>query len=54
MIGVRISAVAGNFSLQHHVQTGSCSHPASYPVGTWDSFPEGKASGTWSWPLTCI
>jgi hypothetical protein len=24
---------AGNFSLHHHVQTGSEAHPASYPMG---------------------
>jgi hypothetical protein len=34
MIGVRFLAGAGNSSLQHHVQTGSGAHPASYPVGT--------------------
>jgi hypothetical protein len=34
MIGVRIPAGAGNFSLRHRVQTGSGAHPASYPVGT--------------------
>jgi hypothetical protein len=33
-IGVRIQAGAGNFSLRHHVQTGSGDHPASYPIGT--------------------
>jgi hypothetical protein len=27
-------------------------HPACYPMGTGDSYPEGKAAGTWSWPLT--
>jgi hypothetical protein len=34
MIGVRIPAGFGNFSLGHRVQTGSGAHPASYPVGT--------------------
>jgi hypothetical protein len=38
-------------SLLHVVQTGSGAHPASYPTGTEDSFPEGKAAWTWSWPL---
>jgi hypothetical protein len=33
MIGVRFPSEAGNFSLRHHVQTGSEAHPASYPVG---------------------
>jgi len=23
-------------------------------VGTWGSFPRGKAAGAWSWPLTSI
>jgi hypothetical protein len=27
------------------VQTGSGTHPASYPIGTGGSFPEGKAAG---------
>jgi hypothetical protein len=31
---VRFPAGAGNFSLHHRVQTGSGSHPASYPMGT--------------------
>jgi hypothetical protein len=43
-----------NFSLHHHVQNGSGAHPASYPMGTRDSFPRGEAAGVWSWPLTSI
>jgi len=39
MIGVRFPAGAGNFSLRHHVQTGSGAHPASYPMGTGGCFP---------------
>jgi hypothetical protein len=50
---VRVLAGAGNFSL-HRVQTGSGAHPASYPMGTSDSFVGGKAAGSWSWPLTFI
>jgi hypothetical protein len=42
---VRLSAGAGNFSLHHRVQNGSGAHPASYPMGTRGSFPEGKAAG---------
>jgi hypothetical protein len=34
MIGVRFQAGAGNFSLRHHVQTGSGAHPASYSMCT--------------------
>jgi hypothetical protein len=33
MIGVRIPAAAGNFSLRHRVQTDSEAHAASYPMG---------------------
>jgi hypothetical protein len=33
------------FSLLHVVQTGSRTHPASYPMGTGDSFPEVKQPG---------
>jgi len=29
-------------------------HPASYPMGTGDSFPGSKVAGVWSWPLTHI
>jgi hypothetical protein len=42
---VRFPAGAGNFSLHHCVQNGSGVHPASYPMGTRSSFPEGKAAG---------
>jgi hypothetical protein len=50
---IRFPAGAGNFSLRH-VQNGSRTHPASYPMGTRGSFPGGKAAGSWSWPLTSI
>jgi hypothetical protein len=36
---------AGNFSVHHRVQNGSGAQPASYPMGTRGSFPEGKAAG---------
>jgi hypothetical protein len=39
---VRFPAGAGNFSLHHHVQNGSGTHPASYPVGTRGSLPRVK------------
>jgi hypothetical protein len=42
---VRFPAEARNFSLHHSVQNGSGAHPASYPMGTRGSFPEGKAAG---------
>jgi hypothetical protein len=45
VIGVRFPAGAGNFSLRHHVQTGSGAHPASYPMGTGGSFSGFKAAG---------
>jgi hypothetical protein len=37
--GVRVRTGAGNFSLHHRVQTGSGTHPASYPMGNRGSFP---------------
>jgi hypothetical protein len=43
-VGVRVS-VRSNFSLLHVVQTGSGVHPASYPIGTKDSFPGVKRPG---------
>jgi hypothetical protein len=53
--GVRIPAGNGYFSLHHRcVQTGSGAHRASYPMGTRDSFPGGKAAWTWSWPFISI
>jgi hypothetical protein len=42
---VRFPAGAGNFSIHHHVQTGSGVHPASCPVGTRGPFPGIKRSG---------
>jgi hypothetical protein len=39
---------------RHRVQNGSGAHPASYPMGNRGSFPGGKATGAWSWPLTSI
>jgi hypothetical protein len=36
---------AGNFSLHHHVQNDSGAHPASYPMGTRDSFLRVKRPG---------
>jgi hypothetical protein len=42
---VRFPAGAGNFFLHHRIQTGSGAHPPSYPMGTRDSFPVGKAVG---------
>jgi hypothetical protein len=42
---VRFPAGAGNFSLHYRVQNGFGAHQASYPMGTRDSFPEGKAVG---------
>jgi hypothetical protein len=32
------------YSLHHRVQNGSGTHPASYPMGTWGSFPGDKAA----------
>jgi hypothetical protein len=44
--GAGISAGVRDFSLAHNVQIGSEAHPASYPMSTGGSFPEGKAAGT--------
>jgi hypothetical protein len=38
---VRLPAETGNFSLHHRVHNGSGAHPASYPMGTGDSFSGG-------------
>jgi hypothetical protein len=40
--------------LHHGVQNGCGAQPASYPSSTGGSFPGGKATGAWSWPLTSI
>jgi hypothetical protein len=40
------------FSLLHVVQTGSRALPASYTMGTGNSFSGGKAAGVWTWPFT--
>jgi hypothetical protein len=42
---VRFPVGAENFSLHHCIQNGSGDHPASYPMDTRGSFPEGKAAG---------
>jgi hypothetical protein len=54
MIGIRIPAGAGSFSLRHRVQVGCGAHPASYPMDTGGCFPGGKVAEAWSWPLTYI
>jgi len=45
MIGVPFPARAGNFSLLHHVHTGSGVHLVSYLMGTRCFLPGGKAAG---------
>jgi hypothetical protein len=42
--GVLVPAGTENFSPHHRVQTGSGTHPASYPMGARGSFPGAKAS----------
>jgi hypothetical protein len=42
-IEVRSPTGAEDFSSSPYVQTGSEAHPASYPMGTGDPFPGGKA-----------
>jgi hypothetical protein len=45
MIWVRFPVGVGKFSPHHRIQTGSRAHPASYPVGTGNTFPGGKGQG---------
>jgi hypothetical protein len=52
--GVRVSAGAENICLHHRVQTGSRTHPASYPVGDQGLFAWGQTTESWSWPFTWI
>jgi hypothetical protein len=40
-----------NFNFSNIVQPSSVVHPTSYPMGTGESFPKGKAAGM-CWPLT--
>jgi len=54
MVGIRIMAGDGSLSLYHPIQTDSGAHPPSYSMGAGASFPDGKAAGAWSWPLTSI
>jgi hypothetical protein len=42
---VRFPEGAGNICLHHRDQNGSGAHPTSYPMGTRDSFPGGRAAG---------
>jgi hypothetical protein len=35
----------GLFSIRHRVQTGTGTHPASYPMGSGGSYPEDEAAG---------
>jgi hypothetical protein len=45
MIGFRFPAGAGNFSLRHHVHTGSEAQPASYSMGSRGCFLGVKRPG---------
>jgi hypothetical protein len=44
----------GIFSPQHHFQTGSEAHAASYPMDTGGYFPGDKPAGALRRPLTSI
>jgi hypothetical protein len=46
MAEVRFLTEARDFSLLHSVQTGTGTHPASYPMGTRGSFPGDKVAGS--------
>jgi hypothetical protein len=41
-------------SVLQNIKSSSGAHPASYPMDTGGSFPGGKATKAWSWPLTSI
>jgi hypothetical protein len=43
MAGVQFPAAAKHFSLGYSIKTSSVAHPASYPMGTWCSFPNSNA-----------
>jgi hypothetical protein len=43
-----------SFSLRHHVQTASGTHPVSYLMNTGGFYHRGKVAGEWSWPSTFI
>jgi hypothetical protein len=45
MTGVRFPSGARDFSVPHSVYIGSGAHPASYTMGTGDSFLEVKVDG---------
>jgi hypothetical protein len=49
---IRFPARAGNFSLHYRVQNSSGAQRASYPVGTWGSFPGSRVAEAWNWPFT--
>jgi len=46
--------ISTTYTYTHIHQNGSRAHPASYPLGTWGSFPGDKAVEAWSWRLTSI
>jgi hypothetical protein len=51
-LGFLVSAGTWNFSLHHRLRTGYGAHISSYTMGTRGLFPEAKAAGAWSWPLS--
>ena len=54
MAGIWFSAGSPDFSILRSIQTGSGGNPASYPMGTQNSYLMGRAASAWSWPLTSI
>jgi hypothetical protein len=47
---VSLPGTASGFSSLSNIQASSGAHPASYSLGTEDSFLRSKAVRTWSWP----
>jgi hypothetical protein len=54
MVKAQSLSGARGYYLIHSIQTNSWAHLASYAMGIMGSFPGGKPSGAWSWPLTSI
>jgi hypothetical protein len=51
--GYRVNG-RGSIFILHSINTSSEAHPASCPVGTGGSLPEGKAAGAWRWQLRLV
>jgi hypothetical protein len=50
--GLQFPARLSDIFPLHTVQTASWVHLTSYSTSTRGDFPQGRAAGAWSWPLT--